>query len=169
VRFLNEKESWRTIRTFLVRLIVFVIIIWAIFTFVFGIARMHSETMYPRIRDGDLLFYYRLDKDYAIGDVVTFVINDSRRVARVVAKGGDVVDLNEDGELLVNGNAQLEEIFYTTEAREDGVAFPYTVPEDSYFVLCDYRTISSDSRDYGAVARSEIDGEIVTILRRRGI
>jgi signal peptidase I len=69
----------------------------------------------------------------------------------------------------VNGNAQLEEIFYTTEAREDGVEFPYTVPDDSYFVLCDYRTISSDSRDYGAVARSEIDGEIVTILRRRGI
>jgi signal peptidase I len=152
-----------------VRLIVFVIIVWAIFTFVFGIMRMHSETMYPRIRDGDLLFYYRLGKDYAIGDVVTFKINGSRRVARVVAKGGDIVDLDEDGELLVNGNAQLEEIFYTTEAREDGVEFPYTVPDDSYFVLCDYRTISSDSRDYGAVARSEIDGEIVTILRRRGI
>jgi signal peptidase I len=169
VCFLDEKESWRTIRVFFVRLIVFVGLIWAIFTFVFGIARMSSEVMYPRIRDGDLLFYYRLNKDYAIGDVVTFVIDDSRRVARVVAKGGDVVDVNENGELLVNGNTQLEEVFYPTEAREGGVELPYTVPEDSYFVLCDYRTISSDSRDYGAIARSEIDGEIVTILRRRGI
>jgi signal peptidase I len=169
VSSLDEKESWRDIRTFLIRLIVFVMIIWAIFTFIFGIVRMHSETMYPRIRDGDLLVYYRLGQDYDIGDVVTFRIGASRRVARVVAKGGDVVDLNEDGELLVNGYAQLEEIFYPTEAIEGGVDYPYTVPDDSYFVLCDYRTISSDSRDYGAVAGSEIDGEIVTILRRRGI
>jgi signal peptidase I len=169
VSFLDEKESWRTIRTFFVRLIVFAMIIWAIFTFVFGIMRVQSEVMYPRIRDGDLLVYYRLGKDYAIGDVVTFEIDSSRRVARVVAKGGDVVDFNDEGELLVNGNAQLEEIFYPTEPREDGVAFPYTVPDDSYFVLCDYRTISADSRDYGAVAGSEIDGEIVTVLRRRGI
>jgi type IV secretory pathway protease TraF len=43
------------------------------------------------------------------------------------------------------------------------------VEEDSYFVLCDFRTASSDSRDYGAVAKSDIDGKIITLLRRRGL
>jgi type IV secretory pathway protease TraF len=43
------------------------------------------------------------------------------------------------------------------------------VEADSYFVLCDFRTASSDSRNYGALAKSEIDGKIITLLRRRGI
>jgi signal peptidase I len=166
---LNAKESRRTIRAFFVKLIIVILVIWAIFTFLFGIARVSGETMYPRIRDGDLVVYYRLEQDYYVGDVVTFLINDHRRVARVVAKGGDVVDINEEGQLLVNGNVQSEEIFYPTEKLSGGVSYPYTVEEDSYFVLCDFRTASSDSRDYGAVAKSDIDGKIITLLRRRGL
>jgi signal peptidase I len=165
----NERESGGIIRNFFIRLIVFIVIIFAIFTFVFGIARVSGESMYPRIRDGDLIFYYRLVQDYDIGDAVTFKVGDYRRVARVVAQGGDVVEINEDGQLLVNGNVQDEEIFYLTEASTGGITYPYTVEADSYFVLCDFRTASSDSRDYGAVAKSEIDGKIITLLRRRGI
>jgi signal peptidase I len=166
----ESKESWRTIRTFLIRLVVFILIIWAIFTFMFGIARVNGESMYPRIRDGDLIFFSRLGSDYSIGDVLTFKINGHRRVARVVAKGGDVVDINEDGELLVNGSIQEEEIFYQTEKLDSDVTYPYKVAENSYFLLCDFRTSSVDSRDYGALSESDIDGEVLSILlRRRGI
>jgi signal peptidase I len=172
VRRLNEsdKESWRTIRTFFARLVVSVLAVWAIFTFMFGIARINGEAMYPRIRDGDLIFYSRIGKDYSIGDVLTFRVDGVRRVARVVAKGGDVVDINEDGQLLVNGNVQEEEIFYQTEAHISDVTYPYTVAENSYFLLCDFRTISLDSRDYGAISEADIDGQVISILlRRRGI
>jgi signal peptidase I len=170
VSFLEDKESWRTIRTFLLRLIVFALIVWVIFTFLFGIARVNGESMYPRIRDGDLIFYSRTEKNYSIGDVLTFRTDGYRRVARVVAKGGDVVDINEEGQLLVNGNVQEEEIFYPTEKLESDVTYPYTVAEDSYFVLCDFRTASIDSRGYGAISASDIDGVVISILlRRRGI
>jgi signal peptidase I len=136
----------------------------------FGIARVNGESMYPRIRDGDLIFFSRLGSDYSIGDVLTYKISGYRRVARVVAKGGDVVDINEDGQLLVNGSVQEEEIFYPTEKLVSLVTYPYTVAENSYFMLCDFRTGSIDSRDYGAVPESEIDGEVISILlRRRGI
>jgi signal peptidase I len=64
---------------------------------------------------------------------------------------------------------QDEEIFYPTNEISGGVTFPYTVEEGGYFVLCDYRTISLDSRDYGAVLKSDIDGKVITILRRREI
>jgi signal peptidase I len=100
---------------------------------------------------------------------VTFKINGYRRVARVVAKGGDVVDINDDGELLVNGNVQEEEIFYPTEKLSSDIVYPYTVADGSYFVLCDFRTASYDSRDYGAVSKSDINGRVFTFLRRRGI
>jgi signal peptidase I len=86
-----------------------------------------------------------------------------------VGRGNDTIEVDEDGQLLVNGNVQSEEIFYPTYAAAGGVTYPYTVPEDAYFVLCDFRTASSDSRDYGAVAKKDIDGRVMTILRRRGI
>jgi signal peptidase I len=131
---------------------------------------MNGETMYPRLRDGDLYLYYRLDSSYIIDDVVTFQIDGRRRAARVVAMGGDVVDLGEDGELIVNGNVKDEEIFYITQPNlSSDLVFPYTVPEDSYFVLCDFRTNSVDSRTYGAISRSDIDGKVISFLRIRGI
>jgi signal peptidase I len=102
--------------------------------------------------------------------VVTFRQGDYRRVARVVAMGGDEVSLGENGTLIVNGNVQDEEIFYVTEPLTGGeIQFPYTVPEDSYFVLCDYRTNSRDSRYFGAVSKNDIDGKIISFLRIRGI
>jgi signal peptidase I len=72
--------------------------------------------------------------------------------------------------LIVNGNVQDEEIFYITQQITGSeVEFPLTVPEDSYFVLCDFRTNSLDSRMYGSVSKSDIDGKIISFLRIRGI
>jgi signal peptidase I len=164
----NEGDLKKIIR-FLIKLVLTCLIVWGIFSFIFGIARMEGQNMYPRVMDGDLMFYYRLEKEYYIDDVVTYKVNGYRRAARVVAKGGDTVDISDEGELIVNGNVQEEEIFYPTDKISGGVEFPYTVEEGSYFLLCDYRTISLDSRDYGAVSGSDIDGKVITILRRRGL
>jgi signal peptidase I len=164
----NEGDLKIVIR-FFIKLILTCLIVWGIFNFVFGIARMEGLNMYPRVMDGDLMFYYRLEKEYYIGDVVTYKVNGYRRAARVVAKGGDTVEISENGELIVNGNVQEEEIFYPTEEISGGVTFPYTVEEGAYFLLCDYRTVSLDSRDYGAIQGSDIDGKVITILRRREI
>jgi signal peptidase I len=158
-----------TIVAFFVKLGIVCLALWSVFTFVFGIRQMHGEIMYPRLRDGDLMFYYRLEQDYNIEDVVIYKVNGQTCVARIVAQGGDVVDVNSEGQLLVNGNVQDEEIFYPTEGYTSGVSYPYTVGEDSYFLLCDYRTISVDSRSYGAVSEKDFCGKVITILRRRGI
>jgi signal peptidase I len=64
---------------------------------------------------------------------------------------------------------EQEEVFYATEAKPGGIEFPYTVPEDSYFVLCDYRTAAADSRNYGAISKADIIGKVITVLRRRSI
>jgi signal peptidase I len=124
--------------------------------------------MYPRLRDGDLILYYRLEQDYAIDDVVAFRVDDNVREGRIVAQSGDVVDLTE-GQLVVNGNVEQEEIFYQTYPQDGEITYPYTVPENSYFVLCDFRTNGFDSRTYGAIPQSDLDGKVMTVLRRRGI
>jgi signal peptidase I len=158
-----------TIAAFFVKLGIVCLALWSIFTFVFGIRQMHGETMYPRLRDGDLILYNRMERNYAIGDVVVFKVGTSTCVARIVAQGGDVVDVDDKGDLLVNGNIQEEEIFYETEADPLGVSYPYTVDEDSYFMLSDFRTNTTDSRSFGAVSVNDFCGKVITILRRRGI
>jgi signal peptidase I len=162
-------QPLHAIAAFLTKLAVVCLALWFIFTFVFGIRQMHGESMYPKLRDGDLILYYRLQQDYNIGDVVVCEADNLSRIARIVAQGGDVVEVNEDGELLVNGNVQAEEIFYVTEPEPAGVDYPYTVPENSYFLLCDFRTAGVDSRYYGAVSQSDFDGKVITLLRRREI
>ena len=126
--------------------------------------------MYPRLRDGDLILFYRLDSKYYIGDVVTFKHEDGNRyTARIVAQGGDTVDMDDGGKLLVNGNAQDEEIFYPTYKTDAVVEFPCQVLESRVFLLCDMRTEGIDSRTYGTVLVDDLDGKVMTVLRRRGI
>jgi signal peptidase I len=164
------QQQKRIILAFLRKLGLTVLALWAIFTFVFGIRQVNGETMYPRLRDGDLILYYRLEQEYHIDDVVAFQTDDGvKRLGRIVAQGGDVVDLNADGLLVVNGNVQEEEVFYITEAMGSEITYPYTVEADSYFVLCDFRTASIDSRSFGAVPKKNLDGKVITLLRRRGI
>lgn len=167
------RESWpqkEIVLRFVMKLASVLLILWLIFSFVFALHQVNGESMYPRVRDGDLILSFRLERDYEIGDVVSFQINGYDRVARIVAQGGDVVDLSTDGKLIVNGNVEEEdEIFYQTESEGMEITYPYTVDEDSYFLLCDFRTGSSDSRTYGAFSQDVIEGKVISVFRHRGI
>ena len=165
----RDRMAIRDIWAFLIKLAVVLLAGWILFGFVFGVAIMEGEDMYPRIRDGDLLVYYRLQEEYHIGDVATFSQDGRRYTGRIVAQGGDTVDISEDGQLLINGSIQDEEIFYPTETVEGGISLPYTIPEGEVFLLCDFRTTGVDSRTYGSVELGKLDGKVITILRRRGI
>jgi signal peptidase I len=163
------RKEQKIVLRFFIKLAEVLLAIWVIFTFIFGLRQVRGETMYPRIRDGDLILFFRLQQDYENGDAVAYRLDGARHVARIVARGGDVVELNSTGQLLVNGNVQEEEIFYPTNPEPGGIEYPYTVPEESYFVLCDFRTAGDDSRLSGAISKNDLDGKIVTVLRRRGI
>ena len=155
---------------FLLHLAIVVAAVWVVFTYVFGVSIARGETMYPRIRDGDVLFYYRMQKDIRTGDVLSATKDGQEVIGRVVAVGGETVDISPEGQLLVNGNAASEEIFYATYLISGGqVTYPHEVPQDSFFLLSDFRTNGYDSRNYGDVSREEIKGKVITVMRRRGI
>lgn len=165
----KNRRALRDIRAFFLKLAFIVAAGWLLLGVLFGVAIKEGEDMYPRIRDGDLMVFYRLTQDYHIGDVVTFELDGQRHTARIVAQGGDTVETTEAGELLVNGSVQDEEIFYPTLALEGGIAQPCDVPAGSVFVLCDFRTAATDSRMYGPVDVDNLDGKVITVFRRRGI
>ncbi|MCF0120142.1 MAG: signal peptidase I, partial [Oscillospiraceae bacterium] len=120
------------------------------------------------VKDGDLAIVFRLQKNYVKNDVVIYTHTDRRCVGRIAAGPGDVVIIDETGTLLVNNTTQTGQILYPTYPTEE-LTYPYTVPEGCYFVLGDFRTRADDSRHFGAVPRDELNGKVITVIRRRGL
>lgn len=139
----------------------------AVFTFVFGILHCSGNAMNPAVRDGDLVFYYRLEQEYRASDVVVVEKDGEFQILRIIATAGDEVDLTEEG-LNINGYLQQEpEIYKETLPYVEGISFPVNVGENEYFVLGDNRTSAKDSRMFGCIRKDEIKGSVMTILRRR--
>ena len=136
-----------------------------VFTFVFGVLRYSENAMLPAVKDGDLVFYYRLEKEYTASDLVVLRYQGHEQVRRVVATAGDVVDITEEG-LMINGALQQEHEIY--ERYDTGVEFPMELKEGQIFVLGDSRENASDSRVYGAGDVHDTLGKVMTIVRRRG-
>lgn len=124
--------------------------------------------MFPALKDGDLVFAFRLQQEYAKKDVVVYEVDGQEYIGRIAARGTDVVTLDDSGTLLVNGTVQSGEILYPTYA-EGELEYPYVVPEGYVFVLGDYRTQTTDSRTLGAIPMGDVKGKVITILRRRGL
>lgn len=130
-------------------------------------------SMYPSLNDGDLLIASKLD--YRLhqperGDIIILrdPFDPSRDfIKRVIGLPGDHI-LIRDHHVLVNGVVLNEP--YLREGWLASANWPTstpeavdgeTVPGDSYFVLGDNRDHSSDSRLFGYVFKSQIDGRAV--------
>lgn len=166
----KKLPKWlRRMIRFFIKLILIAGIGWAVWTYVGNIYITHDNNMYPSIKDGDLVITYKLE-DYYEEDVVLFEKDGKMYLGRIVAKGGDVVNIQEDGLFTINGMTPYETVFYTTApAEENGVAFPYEVGEGEFFVLNDMREISLDSRVLGGIPEESLRGKVVFTVRHRGI
>ncbi len=129
----------------------------------------HSNNMYPHIKDGDLVVTYKL-KGYYSDNVVLYNTESGLRVGRIVARGGDEVLMTEDGLYTVNGSIPYENVFeQTLPAKDGGIEYPYVIPEGTYFIMNDMRSIADDSRMNGAVDESDLRGVVQVIVRHRGM
>ena len=104
-------------------------------------------------------------RDIRPGDVVVFKHPpgpEQDYIKRVVALPGQTVAL-QHGALFVNGLPVNEP--YLSERERSGPSFgPVRVDPDSYFLLGDHRSRSSDSRYWGAARRSLIKGRAFMVL-----
>lgn len=126
-----------------------------------------------------------------IGDIICFRILDDhwnkegkRSIKRIVAIGGEIVSFDDKG-LYVNGKLRIipssrniVEMFENSKEEQFqndpykryerfgycGIAKPYLVPNNSFFVLGDNVMDSLDSRYYGAISIDTIIGKAIKIL-----
>lgn len=159
-----------TVVSFLERLVLMVVLLWGLFTVVFGMMAMPNDDMSPRISAGDLMLYYRLETEFVADDVVVLEKDGTTYVGRIVARGGDTVEITDSAELKINNSTVAESgIYYSTPKYDADVSYPLTLAENQYFVLCDYREGARDSRYFGAVELGEIKGKVITVIRRSNL
>ena len=167
---LRRLADWEEINSFISKFIWMVILLGILFGIVFGITPMKNNDMSPRISSGDLMLYYRLEDTFRPQDIVVFEKDGKQYTGRIVARGGDSVEIMEPSGLKINGSTVVEtDIYYSTSRYGEEVAYPLELSETQYFVLCDYRQGAKDSRYFGAVDQSEIKGKVITVIRRSGL
>lgn len=138
-----------------------------IITFLYQPVRVEGTSMLPRLEDHDRLFInkfvYRISAIHR-GDVVVFHYPrdpEKSYIKRVIALPGDRIVIDH-GRVFLNGKA-LREGYVPEQYRDTRSMAEMIVPEESYFMMGDHRSISSDSREFGPVDRDLIYGKAVFV------
>ena len=136
-----------------------------IIIFLYQPVKVEGTSMMPSLDDQERIFVnkfvYRLEP-IERGDIVVFRYpRDPSKsyIKRVIGMAGDRIRI-DGGQVYVNDQALDED--YVPPAYTDARSLKeIVVPEHSFFVLGDHRSMSNDSRDFGPVDQGFIYGKAV--------
>lgn len=125
-------------------------------------AIIEGTAMRPTLEDGDRWFVTMNPGEIRRGDIIEFRYpkdETKRYMKRVVGLPGETIEIR-GGVVYIDG-AALAEDYVPAETNKTGSSFPEKlIPENHYYVLGDNRDNSSDSRYWGTVDRSLIEGRL---------
>lgn len=134
-------------------------------TLFFPVLRIYGSSMLPTLHSGNIVLTLKTT-DFQKKDVVAFYYNNKILVKRVIATEGEWVDMDEHGNVSVEGETLDEPYVLDKAIGECDIKFPYQVPEGRLFVMGDHRSVSVDSRSssVGCVAEEQIVGKLIVRL-----
>ncbi len=152
----------RTLRSTVFTLVVVAAIAVLAATLLLPVMQIYGASMMPTLREGDVVVSIKTGRADP-GELVAFYYGNKVLVKRCIGTSGDLIDMDEAGNVSVNGEP-LEEPYLAERAfGECDIALPYQVPDGRFFVMGDQRETSIDSRNtlVGCIASEQMIGRII--------
>lgn len=132
-------------------LILFFMILLVIRQFL-GFIIVHGGSMEPTYQNGDLLLVNKIPDSYQVDDVIVFKESGTLYVKRIIGAPGDQIEL-ANGCVYRNG-IKLSQYWCEHEGKI------YSLNDSQFFVIGDNFQNSIDSREFGLIDLSQIDGRV---------
>ncbi len=160
-RVRNKIRYHRIIKNAIYSLVIIAAIAVLIATLILPVLQITGTSMEPTLNNGEIVVLFKttnLDR----GDLCGFYYSNKILIKRVIGVPGDTIVIDEEGTVYINGYALIEPYIYDKSFGECDIEFPFTVPENSYFLMGDKRSSSIDSRStvIGCIERDQIVGKI---------
>lgn len=157
------KERYKqTLKSTIFTLITVAAVAVLVATLALPVLQIYGSSMTPSLDDGEIVLSVKT-AEFEKKDIVAFYYNNKILVKRVIARAGEWVELDKDGNLYVNGEFIEEPYIQEKALGECDIQMPYQVPEGRIFVMGDHRAVSVDSRSsvVGCVAEEQVVGKLV--------
>lgn len=157
----NKKQL---IKEYVFLILLSVIVFYGARTFIGLPARANGESMYPTIKDNEIVIVNRLAYLFSKpkkNDIIIFPYSmDKSYIKRIIGVEGDEINIFENS-IYINGNI-LSDAYSQDVSSEGDRQYPFIVEKNSYFVLGDNRLASMDSRysSVGNVKKEKITGRV---------
>ena len=158
----NYKTKYRSVlKSTIFMLVVVAAIAVLVATTWLPVLQIYGSSMTPTLNEGEVVVSVK-GSSFEQGDLIAFYYGNKILVKRCIATPGQWVDIDEDGNVYVDGK-RLKESYVKEKAFGDcDIKLPYQVPEDRYFCMGDHRETSVDSRNssVGCISEEQIIGRI---------
>ena len=161
-RDFERPQYKKLLRSTIYTLVIVAAISVLVATLLLPVLQIYGTSMNPNLHEGEIVVSVK-SPQFKTGDIIAFYYNNRVLVKRIIGCPGDSVVITDSGDVYVN-NTLLDEPYLTEKSYGTAdIEYPYTVPQNSFFVLGDHRESSVDSRSslVGCVEKEEIIGKIV--------
>ena len=161
-RLRYKRRYNRTLRSTIAILVVVAAGAVLVATFWMPVLRIYGASMTPTLEDGQIVVCVK-SKRFETGDIVAFYHGNKLLIKRFIAGSADWVDIDDDGNVSVNGEV-LDEPYIDEKAYgETNIELPYQVPDARYFLMGDNRDVSVDSRStaVGCISDEQVVGKVI--------
>ncbi len=153
----NNKKTLKTIIPYIV-IILFVVIIRS---FIITPIQVDGMSMYSTLSDNEILILKKFDKDYKRFDIIVFDYDGKKLIKRIVGLPGETLEY-KNNKLYINGKYIKEKFLdsysKTYDFKLENIGYT-KIPDNTYFVMGDNRTNSTDSRIIGTISKNKINGK----------